>query len=260
MKVELTNKVALVTGAGGHIGQAIAEVLAANNATVIYTDYNAETLQKAVAQIPNARCMVMDVTNEDQVKQVIDRVVAEYGALDILVNNAGVNVGTERCGLEKVEKKIWDWIVGVDLTGLFLVTKHGAQAMIQKGSGRIINISSVLGLVPARLQCAYDAAKAGVVNFTKAAAIELGSHGILVNCIAPGSIMAAGTRKLFYGENGIPTDWGRSLLAHIPLGRPGQCREIADTVLFFAAPESAYITGQVLAVDGGWTAGYIRDF
>jgi NAD(P)-dependent dehydrogenase (short-subunit alcohol dehydrogenase family) len=110
------------------------------------------------------------------------------------------------------------------------------------------------------LQCAFVAAKAGVVNLTRAMALELGSQGILTNCIAPGSILTEGTKKLFYGDDGKFSDRVQSLLAHIPLGRPGECAEIAHVVLFLAAPESSYINGAVLPVDGGWLAGYIREF
>ena len=260
MKVDVKNKVALVTGAGGHIGSAIAEVLASNGAKVIYTDYKIEAADKASSKTQGSKSMALDVTNEVQVREVIDKVVKDFGSLDILVNNAGVNLGKERCTIDKFERKHWDWIMNVDLTGLFLVSKYGSQAMILQKSGRIINISSIAGLVPLRLQCAYDAAKAGVVNLTKAMAVELGDYGILANCVAPGSIVTSGTKELFYGKDGDMTDWGKDLLSHIPLGRPGSCGEIANTVLFLAGPESSYITGQVLAVDGGWTAGYIRNF
>jgi 3-oxoacyl-[acyl-carrier protein] reductase len=111
-----------------------------------------------------------------------------------------------------------------------------------------------------RLQCAFVAAKAGAINLTKAMAIELGPLGILVNGIAPGSIMTQGTRELFYGENGKFRESVQQLLSHIPLGRPGTTDEVAHAVLFLAAPESSYINGHILTVDGGWTAGYTRDF
>src|SRR5215510_8452324 len=115
--------------------------------------------------------------------------------------------------------------------------------MRRQGRGRIINIASIAGLVPLRLQCAFTAAKAGVVNLTKTMAIELGSAGVLVNCVAPGSILTDGTRALFYGPDGQFSDKVRQLLAHIPLGRPGSVEEIAHAVLFLAAPESSYING-----------------
>ena len=114
--------------------------------------------------------------------------------------------------------------------------------------------------MPLRLQSPFVAAKAGVVNLTKSMALELGPRGVLVNCIAPGSILTDGTRQLFYGEDGKYRDSVEKLLAHIPLGRPGSPEEVAHAALFLAAPESTYINGAVLTVDGGWTAGYAREF
>ena len=148
----------------------------------------------------------------------------------------------------------------MDLTGLYVVSRAAIPLLRKAGASRIINIASVLGIVPARLQCAFVAAKAGVVNLTRSMALELGPQGILTNCVAPGSILTAGTQKLFYGEDGKFNEKVQGLLAHIPLGRPGTCDEIAHAVLFLAAPESSYINGAILPVDGGWLAGYIRDF
>jgi 3-oxoacyl-[acyl-carrier protein] reductase len=260
MKIDLNGKVALVTGAGGAIGRDIAAALAAQGATVVCTDRDEATCARTAADVPGSVSLVMDVTNEAQVQGVLAQVVERLGRLDVLVNNAGVNVGTDRTTIDKFPREKWDWIMGVDLTGLFLVSKYGAQAMIAQKSGRIINITSVAGLVPLRLQCAFDAAKAGVVNLTRVMAAELAQHGILVNGIAPGSIVMAATRKLFYGDDGATTDWGSRLLSHIPLGRPGECAEVAQGVLFFSDPENTYTTGQVLAIDGGWTCSYFRDF
>ena len=126
-----------------------------------------------------------------------------------------------------------------------------ARVMRKQKSGRIINISSVLGLVPARLQCEFIAAKGGVVNLTKAMALELGPHGILVNCVAPGSTLTEGTKQLFYGPGGQFNSSVQQMLAHIPLGRPGTTDEIAVAVLFLADPENSYTNGHILAVDGG---------
>jgi 3-oxoacyl-[acyl-carrier protein] reductase len=124
----------------------------------------------------------------------------------------------------------------------------------------VINVASIAGLVPLRLQCAFVAAKAGVVNLTRAMALELGAHGVLTNGIAPGSTLTEGTRKLFYGDDGLFKDSVQRMLSHVPLGRPGTVDEIAVAALFLADPENGYMNGHVLTVDGGWTAGYTRDF
>jgi len=132
--------------------------------------------------------------------------------------------------------------------------------MIAQKSGRIIHIASIAGLVPLRLQCAFVAAKAGVVNLTKAMALELGPHGVLVNGIAPGSTLTEGTRRLFYGDDGTFRHAVQRMLDHVPLGRPGTPEEIAVAALFLADPENSYMNGHILTVDGGWTAGYAREF
>jgi NAD(P)-dependent dehydrogenase (short-subunit alcohol dehydrogenase family) len=202
----------------------------------------------------------MDVTNEFQVQAVTNEVVGEYGRIDILVNNAGVNTLAHRVPIDRFPRDEWDRIVGVDLTGLYIVSKAVIPVMRSAGSGRIINIASVVGLVPLRLQSAFVAAKAGVVNLTKSMAIELGAEGILVNAIAPGSILTEGTKQLFYGEDGKFKESVNRLLEHIPLGRPGTPEEVAHAALFLAAPEASYVNGAILTVDGGWTAGYAREF
>jgi 3-oxoacyl-[acyl-carrier protein] reductase len=260
MKVNLAEKTALVTGAARGLGQAIAAALAANGARVMFADIDFEAAQRAAAACPGARPLRLDVTSEAEIERGVAETVKLHGRLDILVNNAGVNTLAHRVNIDQFPTEEWDRIIKVDLTGLFLVSRAASRQMIAQRSGRIINISSVLGLVPARLQSPFVAAKAGVVNLTRSMAIELGSQGILVNCVAPGSIMTEGTRQLFYGPDGKFSDRVQSMLAHIPLGRPGTVEEVAHTVLFLAAPESSYINGAVLTVDGGWLAGYIREF
>lgn len=259
MKIELSGKVALVTGAARGIGKAIADALAANSAEVVYTDVDVDTVEESAAKT-ESRAIEMDVTNENQVKRVIEQVVGDSGSLDILVNNAGVNTIEHRVPIDQFPREEWDRIINVDLNGLYLVSKAGATVMRKQGSGRIINIASIAGLVPLRLQCGFIAAKAGVVNLTRAMAIELASAGILVNAIAPGSTLTDGTRELFYGDDGRFTDSVQQLLDHIPLGRPAEVEEIAQGALFLADPDNSYMTGHILTVDGGWTAGYVRDF
>jgi 3-oxoacyl-[acyl-carrier protein] reductase len=261
MRVDLANKVALVTGAARGIGQAIADVFAANGARVIYSDIDFATAKEAAAKVAGGRAMALDVTDAAQIEEIITEIVRDFGRLDIVVNNAGVNTLTHRVTIEEFPRQEWDRILNVDLTGVYLVSKAAARVMLAQGSGgRIINIASIVGLVPLRLQSSFVAAKAGVVNLTKSMALELGPRGILVNAIAPGSTLTDGTRKLFYDEDGLFRDSVKQMLAHIPLGRPAEPKEIAYAALFLAAPESSYVNGHILTVDGGWTAGYHRDF
>lgn len=260
MQVDLSQQTALVTGAARGIGKAIADTLASNGAHVVYTDIDRAGAEAAAAATPQARAMEMDVTNEAQVQAVVEEVVHRCGQIDILVNNAGINTLAHRQPIDRFPRQEWERIVAVDQTGLYLVSKAVVPVMRRQGSGRIINIASVVGLVPLRLQSAFVAAKAAVVNLTRSMAIELGSEGILVNAIAPGSILTEGTKRLFYGTEGKFRDAVDCLLEHIPLKRPGTPEEVAHAVLFLAAAGSSYINGAVLTVDGGWTAGYAREF
>jgi NAD(P)-dependent dehydrogenase (short-subunit alcohol dehydrogenase family) len=258
MQVDLSGKVSLVTGAARGIGEAIANQLAANGSRVIYADRDDATA--AAAKSPGAMAMTMDVTDRSQIDAGIARIVETYGRLDILVNNAGINTWKYRVNIDEFPRDEWDRILAVDLTGLYEVSQVAARVMRGQKSGRIINIASIVGLVPLRLQCAFAAAKAGVIHLTKAMALELGQYGILCNAIAPGSILTEGTKKLFYGADGMFAASVQKMLDHVPLGRPGTTDEIAVAVLFLAAPENSYTHGHVLTVDGGWTAGYAREF
>ena len=260
MKCDLTGKVCLVTGAARGIGQAIADRLAANGSRVVYTDVDADGASQAAARVPGAAALKMDVTRSEEVNAVVDRVAAEHGRLDVLVNNAGVNTLSHRVTIDQFPREEWDRILAVDLTGVYEVSRAASRVMRAQKAGRIINIASIAGLVPLRLQCAFIAAKAGVVNLTKAMALELGPHGILVNAVAPGSTLTEGTRRLFYGDDGLFHHAVQRMLDHVPLGRPATTDEIAVAVLFLADPENSYMNGHVLTVDGGWTAGYAREF
>jgi 3-oxoacyl-[acyl-carrier protein] reductase len=260
MRCELSGTVSLVTGAARGIGQAIADRFAANGSTVIYTDVDEPGARAAAAQVSAASAFALDVTKPQEIETVIDKVVSQHGRLDILVNNAGVNTLVHRVTLDEFPREEWDRILAVDLTGLYEMSKAAAKAMRAQGSGRIINIASIAGLVPLRLQCPFVAAKAGVVNLTKAMALELAPYGILVNGIAPGSILTEGTRRLFYASDGSFHAHAQRMLDHVPLGRPGLPAEIAVAALFLADPENSYTNGHILTVDGGWTAGYTRDF
>lgn len=264
MRVDLKNQTALVTGGAQGIGEAIARTLAQNGARVAILDLDGGQAEKTAASIRDAGHAATayqgDVTDENGGAELIKRITQENGGLHILVNNAGINTSGGRVPLHQFDAQTWDRIVEVDLKGVYLMSKAAIPALIAAGGGRIVNISSIAGLVPLRLQSAFVAAKAGVVNLSRALALEYGPHNILVNAVAPGSTLTRGTEKLFYGDDGAYSEKAQQLLSHIPLGRPGTTQEIAHAVLFLVAPESSYITGTTLTVDGGWTAGYTRDF
>ncbi len=257
MNVDLAGRVAFVTGAAHGIGAAIARGLARNGAGVVVADIDAAGASAMAATLPDAIGVAMDVRASAQVEAAVAATLARWGRLDILVNNAGVNTFAHRVHIDTFPPDEWHRIIGVDLDGLYLVSHIALKPMLARGEGRVINIASIAGLVPLRLQSAFVAAKAGVVNLTKSMAIELGLRGVLVNCITPGSTLTEGTRRLFYGEDGTFAARVQDMLRHVPLGRPAEADEIADAALFLADPDSSYINGHILCVDGGWTAGYM---
>jgi 3-oxoacyl-[acyl-carrier protein] reductase len=264
MQVDLRGQVAVVTGGAQGIGRAIAEVLSANGAAVALVDREGDAAAQTARELSERGATVAayaaDVTDPARIAEAAREIASRHGEVGILVNNAGINTVRDRRPIHEYSDSDWRQILDVDLTGLFTVSKTFVPSLLNRGGGRIINIASVAGLVPLRLQSAFVAAKAGVINLTKSMALELGSQGILVNAIAPGSIMTRGTRALFYAADGSYSQNAASLISHIPLGRPGNPEEVAHAALFLAAPESSYINGAVLTVDGGWTAGYTRDW
>ena len=263
MKVDLSNKVAIITGAAGDIGRVTAKLMLENSARVIIADISDEEGEKAARELSAiGECMYVhaDVSDRESVESLVETAVSAFKHIDILVNNAGVNVLRNRVNINEYSEEDWKWILGVDLNGVFYCSRAASPVMIRQGWGRIINIGSVLGSVPARKQVGYVAAKAAVHTLTKAMALELGPHGITVNVVSPGSTLTAGTKALFYGDEAAQGEMVKQMLSHIPLGRPGDPEDIANAVLFLAGEESKYITGHVLTVDGGWTCGYTRDF
>ena len=264
MQVDLKDKVAMVTGGARGIGRAIVEDLTANGARVAIVDIDALGAEQAAGEQTAAGriCVAMegDVADFARMEEVVARILDRWGRIDILVNNAGINTSGGRVPIHQYAREDWDRIVQVDLNGVFATSRAVVPVMLENSGGRIVNISSIAGLVPLRLQSAFVAAKAGVINLTRSMALELGPHGILVNAVAPGSTLTEGTRALFYGPDGAYSEKAASLLAHIPLGRPAEPAEIAHAVLFLVSPEASYVNGAVLPVDGGWTAGYARDW
>jgi len=241
----LTNQVAVVTGAGRGIGQAIALRLAAAGVDIACVDlkleFCAETVQKVEALGRKAWSFAANVADAASVEAAAEQILAAAGKVDILVNNAGI---TKDGLLMRMSEADWDAVLDINLKGTFLFTKALTRSFLKQRSGRIVNIASVIGLIGNAGHCNYGASKAGVMGFTKSAARELASRGITVNAVAPGFIETAMTAK-------ISSDAREGLLKQIPLGSLGQPDDVANAVLFLASPAARYITGQVLAVDGG---------
>lgn len=239
-------RVAVVTGAARGIGRAIAEKLASLGADVVIADMLNELAEKTASEISDLTkrktlAIKVDVTNNQSSKEMIDQTLKQFGRVDILVNNAGI---TRDMLIVYLEESDWDAVLNVNLKGVFNCSKAVIRPMMKQRYGRIINISSVSGQAGQAGQTNYSASKAGVIGFTKALAREVASRQITVNAIAPGYIPSSLT-------NDQSDDWKKSILAATPVGRMGKPEEIAAAVAFLASEEAAYITGQVLAVDGG---------
>ncbi|MGM0873634.1 MAG: 3-oxoacyl-[acyl-carrier-protein] reductase [Bacillota bacterium] len=242
----LENKVALVTGASRGIGRAIALELAKNGASVAvnYAGSEAkanEVVDEIKANGGNAFAIKADVSNSDDVQQMIKEVISQFGQLDILVNNAGI---TRDNLLMRMKDAEWDDVINTNLKGVFLCTKGVTRQMMKQRSGRIINITSVVGVSGNAGQANYVAAKAGVIGLTKTTAKELASRNITVNAVAPGFITTDMTDEL-------PEEIKGEMLKQIPLAKLGEPSDIANIVTFLASEKSKYITGQTLHVNGG---------
>ncbi len=242
MRVDLGGKIALVTGGSRGIGLEIATALHHAGAKVALFGRDGGRAQEAARTLGDtARGYACDVGQAAQVEAAVDEAERDLGPINILVNNAGT---TRDNLLFRISEEDWDTVLETNLKGTFLVMKSAARAMIKRRAGRIINITSVVGLAGNKGQANYSASKAGLIGLTKSVAKELASRNVLVNAVAPGFIDTELTRD-------IPPDARRALLAAIPLGRLGGGKDIAAAVLFLASEFASYITGQVLVVDGG---------
>ena len=241
----LENQIAVVTGAGRGIGRAIAFKLAAHGADIVAVDLKTEFVQETADEARKlgrkAWTVAANVSEAASVEAAAAQILKEPGRLDILVNNAGI---TKDGLLMRMSEADWDAVLDINLKGTFLFTRELSRALLKQRSGRIVNIASVIGLIGNAGQCNYAASKAGVIGLTKSCASEFASRGVTANAIAPGFIQTAMTDKLSQEQR-------EAITKQIPLASLGQPEDVAEAVLFFASPAARYVTGQVLAVDGG---------
>ena len=241
----LDGKIVLVTGASRGIGQAIAFTLGGAGATIIGTatsENGADKISKTFSDNSIlGKGMKLNVTDNDQITDLLKAVSEEFGSIDILINNAGI---TRDNILVRMKEEEWDEIINTNLTSIYKMSKAVLRSMIKKKTGRIISITSVVGAMGNAGQTNYAAAKAGIMGFTKSLAREVGIRGITVNAVAPGFIQTDMT-------DALPEDQKDELAAQIPMGRLGTVNEVAQAVLFLAGDSGAYITAQTLHVNGG---------
>ena len=243
--MSLAGKIALVTGAGRGIGRAIALKLASEGAKVVVNSISQTNIDSVVSEIKavEGQCMgvAADVSLSGDVSRLFDSIISAYGGIDILVNNAGI---TRDQLLIRMTDEDWDAVISTDLKSVFLCTRAALKHMVKARQGRVINISSIVGLVGNAGQANYAAAKAGVIGFTRSAAREVASRGITVNALAPGFIETDMTAKLAEKQR-------QDLIARIPSGYLGTPRDVTEAVAFLASDAARYITGQVISIDGG---------
>ena len=240
---DLSEKTALITGASGGLGSEIAKKLHAQGATVILSGTRENVLNDVANEIGGDRCHVAtcNLSDKDDIEKLAKEASEKTGSVDILINNAGL---TRDGLLMRMKDEDWETVLNVNLTANFRLTRALLRGMMKKRWGRIINISSVVGVMGNPGQTNYAASKAGMIGFTKSLAGETASRGITANCIAPGFIKTAMT-------DALNEDQTNAMLSRIPAGRFGESEDIAATALFLASPEAAYITGQTLHVNGG---------
>ncbi|MGE5568251.1 MAG: 3-oxoacyl-[acyl-carrier-protein] reductase [Rhodospirillales bacterium] len=241
----MIDRIAFVTGASRGIGRAIALTLAKAGAKVVVASNEPENNEKVAAEIREAggqaATVFLDLTSPDSIKEAFGEILKQFGRIDILVNNAGIT--KDNLAL-RMKKEDWDLVLSINLTGAFLASQQVIPSMMKARWGRIINIASVVGQSGNPGQANYVASKAGIIGLTKTLAQELGSRNITVNAIAPGFIETDMTAKLTEEQRA-------GMLAKVPLKRGGQPEDIANAVKFLASDDAAYITGHVLAVNGG---------
>ena len=241
MNIDLSNRVALVTGSTRGIGRDIATTLAECGAKVAVTGRELARAQEAAATLGGARGFAADMADSEAVARLVTDVEAQLGPIDILVNNAGL---TRDNIVVRLKDEDWDAVMNANLRGAFVATRAASRGMMKRRWGRIINISSVVGLMGNKGQANYAASKAGLIALTKSVAKELGSRNVLVNAIAPGFIETEMTESM-------TAEARTGLTSMIPLERLGKPRDVSAMVAFLASEQASYITGQVFVIDGG---------
>lgn len=243
--MDLTDKVAIVTGSGRGIGRAIALRLAEAGANIVINDISEDSANDTVKEIMalnrKSQAIMADISSAADVERLVTQTIADLGKVDILVNNAGI---TRDQLLIRMSEEEWDRVITVNLKSVFLCTRAVLRHMLRQRSGRIINIASIVGIIGNAGQSNYAAAKAGIIGFTKSIAKEVASRSITVNAIAPGFIDTKMTQQLDEKQR-------EELMKRIPLNSLGTPLDVAEAVAFLASSEARYITGQVLNVDGG---------
>jgi len=248
-KTSLAGKVAIVTGAGSGIGRASAVLLAERGAKVIVADLDEDQGRKTVAQIGDQSHFVhVDIADEQSAKDLVSQTLSKFGRLDIAHNNAAIYLTVPEIG--DTEKSVWDRVIAINLTGMFLAVRAQIQAMLETGGGSIINMSSASGLTAQPGQPGYVPSKHGVIGLTKAAAVEYSGRGIRVNAVLPGPTRTPMTQDLI-GKNPGLLD---ILNAAIPMQRLGEPEESAEAVAWLASDAASFVTGATLSVDGGFVA------
>jgi NAD(P)-dependent dehydrogenase (short-subunit alcohol dehydrogenase family) len=248
----ISDRVTIVSGGSRGIGKELAAGFARRGAPVVVTGRSAETLEATVAEISGevdgvVRGIVCDVARPDDITRLVEQVIEEFGRIDVLLNVAGVN---RRKRVETVTEEDYDFILDINLKGAFLVAGAVGRQMIARESGVIINVDSLNTYAPLKGVAPYAMSKAGLVMMTRSLATEWGEHGVRVNTIAPGFILTDLTRKLW--SDPTMREWG---LGNTPLGRLGEVADLVGAAVFLASDASAFMTGQVVRVDGGFTAG-----
>lgn len=247
MTKKLENKVALVTGAGSGMGRAIAQEFSAQGARVVCLDLNGTAAAATAVKLPGSIAVACDISDVTSVADACAAAEAQMGQIDILVNCAGILDGY--APVTETSDALWDKIIGVNLKGMFLVSRAVLPGMVARKLGAVVNISSIAGLVAGGGGAAYTASKHGVIGLTRQMSYDYGHHGIRANAICPGAIETAMTKDILTSGDMAVMELVRS----VPAGRHGQPEEVAKLALYLASDDSSFVHGAVMAIDGGWT-------